>query len=208
MKIRYKLSSQDKTTRNGYKLPDNGFWFEAEDITSPPKPCTNTVLHHYADPHLALLFNPVHASIENPRLFEIEIDDEIDTDGLKGWCRKQRIIRELPIPEITTEQRVAFAICCAEPYGSASADWQKWATNWMSGTDRSSYAAYAAYAAANAAANATYAAYAAYAAANAAYAAYAANAAANAANAAYAAANAAYFVAKIFISIKNRVFYE
>ena len=140
--IRYKLSTQERTTHNGFKLPDDGVWFQAKDMKNLPVPCTNTVLHHYAHPLLAVLFNPIHADIDNPRLFEIEIDKEIDTDGLKGWCRRQRIIREIEVPVITTEERVAFAIYYAERF--ASPDWMKWATNWMNGTDRTAEAARAA----------------------------------------------------------------
>jgi len=151
MNIRYKLTSQNLTTHNGFKIPLEG-WFYPEDRTSKPKPCTNTVLHHYADPHLAILFNPRHANFNNPRMFEIEIDEEIGTDELKGWCRAQRIIREIPVPIITTKQRVAFAIYCAEPFGNDK--WQKWAADWMSGVvgccvGAANAAAYAAVNAAN-----------------------------------------------------------
>ena len=62
-------------------------------------------------------------------------------------------------------------------------EWNKWADNWLDGTNRSADAAYAAYAAYAAADAAAYAAYAAYA---------AADAAADAADAAYDAADAAH----------------
>jgi hypothetical protein len=180
MRIRYKLTTKSRTTHGGFKIPRKGVWFYPADRESKPQPSTNTVLHHYAHPALALLFNPIHANIENPRLFEIEIDEECDTDGLKGWCRAQRIIRELPPPEITTVQRVAFAIYCAYP--TASAGWRTWADKWLSGEDRSSEAAWAAEAAAEAAEAAAWAAEAAAeAAAAAAWAAWAAWAAAEAA---------------------------
>lgn len=136
MIIRYKLSSRYRRTGFGkFLLPRAGVWFEAGNMSAPPKPCTNTVLHHYSHPALAVIFNPIHASFRDMRLFEIEIDKELGADGLKGWCRRQRIIRELPVPDLSREQLVAFAIYCAEPYSRA--DWQKWAQNWMDGTDRS-----------------------------------------------------------------------
>jgi len=157
MPIRYKLSTPNRTTHGGFKLPADGEWFYPADCKGEPAQCSNTVLHHYADPRLAVLFNPIHADYADYRLFEIEIDEEIGTDGLKGWCRAQRILRELPAPVITTEQRIAFAIYCVEPYYTDPV-WQEWARKWMSGEDRShaaaayAAAAYAAYAAANAAA--------------------------------------------------------
>jgi len=195
MLIRYKLTTQEATTHNGYKVPLNGDWYYPQQrLDTKITPCTDTALHHYSDPRLAIIFNPRHAHIHNPRLFEIEINCEAGTDGLKGWCTAQRVIRELPVPVISQEQLIAFAIYCAELCNTDNLKFMLWATNWMNGTDRSgtaNAAAYAAAATANAAANAT-AAYAAYAAA--ATAAYAA--AATAATAAYAtAATAAYAAA-------------
>ena len=140
MQLRYKLTTQARTTHNGFKLPADGEWFYPEDRTSAPSPCSSTVLHHYADPLLAVLFNPIHGAYNNPRLFEIEIDEELGTDGLKGGCRAQRIVREIPLPTITMEQRVAFAIYCAELYCTDPV-WVQWATNWMNGTDRTPAAA-------------------------------------------------------------------
>jgi len=148
-KTRYKLTDQNRRTHGGFQLPADGEWFAAARCDAPAEPCTDTVLHHYAHPLLAILFNPIHADLLAPRLFEIEIDDEIGTDGLKGWARRQRIIQELPLPELTREQRIAFAIYCAEPY--AGPGWLKWATAWMDGSDRSEESAAAAAAAARAA---------------------------------------------------------
>ena len=143
---RYKLTSQDRTTHNGFQLPADGEWFEAEDMISPPRECTNTVLHHYAHPLLAVLLNPIHGNYENPLLFEIEIDEEIGTDGLKAWCRRQRIVREIPLPKITTEQRVEFAIRVAKVVYEDQ-QWLIWADKWLSGEDRSVKAAWAVWSA-------------------------------------------------------------
>jgi hypothetical protein len=184
MFIKFKLTDRNRATHNGFVLPADGGWFYPADRTSPPKPCTDTVLHHYDHPLLAVLFNPTHGNYPNPRLFEIETDEQVGTDGLKGWCRAQRVLRELPLPEVTTDQRVEFAIrvakrVCADPV------WNVWADAWLDGSDRTADAAYAARAAARA--HAANAAYAAHAAAHAA--AYASDAAH--AYAAYAAAHAA-----------------
>ncbi len=177
---RYKLTSQDMTTHNGYRIPPFG-WYYPERRDGNAKPCTNTVLHHYASPLLAVLLNPIHASIDNPRLFEVEILEEVGTDGLKGWSREQRIVRELPLPTISSNQRVAFGLLCSlEVYKTDS--FVMWVEEWLSGKDRTAYAASAASAAADAAARAAYAARA----ADAAQTAYAARAA-DAAQTAYAA---------------------
>ena len=137
---RYKLTTQDRKTHGSYALPEAGEWYYPANRTDAPEPCSDTVLHHYADPLLAVLFNPIHGNYAQPRLFEIEIDEEIGTDGLKGWCRAQRIVREMPLPTITTEQLIAFVIYCAEPY-CTNPNWIRWATNWMNGADRTAESA-------------------------------------------------------------------
>jgi hypothetical protein len=149
---RYKLTTQQRTTHNGYALPalpDDGSpseWFYPARRDEPPRECSDTALHHYAHPLLAVLFNPIHANIADPVLYEIEIDAEAGTDGLKGWCGAQRLVRRLPLPVITTEQRVEFAIRAAATQTDDPA-WHEWARRWLSGEDRSEAAARAARAA-------------------------------------------------------------
>ena len=167
--IRYKLTDQDMQTYGGTQ------WVLGEPKAVPEadrsnKMCSPGALHYYTSPEQAVLFNPIHADIPSPRLFRVEIDREVDCDGLKGCCHSMTLLEELPLPVITTEQRAAFAIRCAlEVYTDPA--FVRWAEAWLSGEDRSADAARAAARAANAAAYATYAADAAHAAANAAYAA-------------------------------------
>ena len=173
-----KLTDQDGYTRRdstGETLWRIGEWHEAKpgDDTL----CTDKWIHCYAHPLLAVLHNPAHANIENPRMWECEVDGDVKHDGLmKSGTKRLRVIKEIIVPVVTNDQRIAYAIYCAmSVYGDP--DWIKWADGWLSGEDRSAnaaYAAYAAYAAAYAAYAAAYTAYAAYA-ANAAYAAYAAS---------------------------------
>ena len=146
MLIRYKLTDQSMQTHGGFQIPESG-WYKANQV-STPRPCSNTVLHHYATPLLALLLNPIHANITNPRLFQIGINKELGTDGLKGWCREQKVIKELELPEITLVNRVAFGIYCAYP--TASESWKMWADAWLAGTDRTEKSAWAAARAAGA----------------------------------------------------------
>ena len=201
MKIVYKLTTQDMKTRKGCSnevtwVP--GKWVKA---TGPLMSglCSCAYVHYYDHPLLAILLNPIHANIKNPRLWEAEIAGRTISDrGLKSGARKLRLLRELEVPTITTEQRIRFAIrCVMGVYQEPS--WTRWATNWLSKKDRSPQAAAtAARAAARAASYAADAA--AYAtarvAADAAHAdAYAADAAAYAAHAAYTAARAAYTTA-------------
>jgi len=167
-------------------------WYEIKNPDENEDLCTDKWFHFYYHPLLAVLFNPIHANIDKPRLFQLEVGGlQKNDNGLKGGCTKMRLVKEVELPEITIKQRVKFAILCALEVCNND-DFTKWAKNWLSGKNRTAAAAYAA-------ADATSDAYAAYAAAHAAYAAAHAADAANivkAANvakaAAYAAAYAAY----------------
>ena len=203
----YKLTDENMQTYGHYQWKI-GEW---KSTSGEGELCSSGWLHCYSSPLLAVLLSPAHANFINPRLFIAETIGRGKHDhGLKSGYKKMRLIKEIELPEITRTQRIAFGILCAkEVYKDAT--WNKWADNWLNGTDRSAYAAtyaradaYAARADAYAYADAraaradayadAYAAYAAYSAADAAYAdAYsAADAAYSAADAAAAAANAVH----------------
>ena len=178
----YKLLTQDLKSYN------NTQWHLGETKRMPDTGnytmCSKNVLHCYAHPLLAAFYNPIHANIQNPRLFKIEIDRIVATDGKKQASLEQTLLQELPLPTLSTEQRVHIAILCAKTVYTDTS-WNAWADSWLSGKDRTTKAAYNA-------ADATNASNIAYAANNAAYAAaYAADADNNAAYAADAAAYAA-----------------
>ena len=139
--IRYKLTNQDMITYNTCQWTLN----EWKETSGNGKLCSNGWLHCYSNPLLAILLNPTHANIDNPRLFEIEVEGENLTDnGLKeGWTR-MRIVKELDIPKITRIQMVAFGILCALEVNK-NETFIKWANNWLSGKDRSKESAYDAY---------------------------------------------------------------
>jgi hypothetical protein len=112
--------------------------------------------------------DPIHAILlPDAILWEAE-GDVVVSDGTKVGCTRLTTLKQIPIPAITLEQRVTFAIKCAlHVYKGPS--WVAWAQAWLANTNRDAYAA-----ATNAAAYAyayAYADAAAYAAADAAYAA-------------------------------------
>jgi len=147
--IKYKLTTQNLTTHKDFQW-EVGI---PKTIENPSEElCSEGVFHYYASPEQAALFNPIHANIKNPRLFEVEIDREVAFDGLKGGCHQMTLIKEIPLPQFTLEQRIKFAIKCALlVYKEES--FVQWAVSWLSGKDRTAYVAYvAARAAADAAA--------------------------------------------------------
>ena len=171
----YKLTDEKGRTRGGTQWGP-GVTHEAPGTGEL---CSSGWIHCYDSPLVAVLMNPIHANIANPRLWECEADGAaLDDHGLKRGVQRLTTVREMPLPAVTTEHRVRFAILCASRVCDDPA-WLAWSAGWMANEDRSEAAARAAWAAAAAAA------------AGAAEAAWAAAAAAAAGAAAWAAAWAA-----------------
>ena len=135
--IRYKLTTQSLTTRNGFQWEIG----KTEKTDGSGELCSSGWLHCYTNPLLAILLNPVHANISSPRLFEVEVSGSSKTDnGLKeGWTGME-LIKEIKIPNITITQKVAFGILCSlEVYKEKS--YVVWANNWLNNVDRTELAA-------------------------------------------------------------------
>jgi len=159
MTIYYKLTTQEGMTQNNTQWGENVTHEATGDIEQDL--CSNAWIHAYTHPLLAILMNPAHAMIKNPILWEGNGEGEAKFEPLKCGFRKFTTLRQIPLPEVTNVQKVAFGILCAKEINTDSS-WNQWADKWLSGEDRTkSSAYYAAYAAASAA-SAAYAAYAAY----------------------------------------------
>lgn len=105
----YKLTDSSYRTRRGMRWGD-GVTNHAEP--GEPALCSPTVLHAYASPLLAVLLAPIHVSFDDMRLWEAEGEIAV-SDGTKVGCKTLTTVREIPLPTVTTEQRVKFAILCA-----------------------------------------------------------------------------------------------
>jgi len=175
----YKLTDGDGQTRGGTQWGPG----VSHSGTGMGELCGWGWIHAYEHPLVAVLMNPIHANFKNPRLWEAEGEVGLRDGQIKCGCKTLTTIREIPLPSITTEMRVRFAILCAKEV-CADLPWNAWADKWLSGEDRSEAAAGAAAEAAWAARAARAARAAEAAAAWAARAAYAAQAAAEAARAA------------------------
>ena len=145
----YKLTDQSMQTYNGFQWTMNN----TETADGEGDLCGPGFLHAYTDPLLAVLLNPIHAGIENPRLFRAEGTIKKTDHGLKVGCMEMTLTEELPLPVITTTQWIAFGILCAKEVCKA-AGWTRWADNWLSGKNRAAARAADAAAAARAAARA------------------------------------------------------
>ena len=178
----YKLTDSCGKTRNDTQWGPG----VSHSGTGEGELCGPGWIHAYEHPLIAVLMNPIHARFRTPRLWEAEGEVGLRNGQLKCGCKTLTTIREIPLPEITAEMRVRFAILCAKEV-CADLPWNAWADKWLSGEDRSEAAAGAVASAASAArAAAAWAA-----AASAAWAVASAASAARAARAAWAAAQAA-----------------
>ncbi len=128
--IVYKLTDEHMRTYNGYQ------WVLGEERTFPGKGklCTSAYAHAYRSPALAVLMNPVHAYFSKPRLFRAPAVVERDS-GTNLGCTWIRLDCEMELPQVTTVQRVEFAIRVASVVYS-DPDWQRWAWRWLTGEDR------------------------------------------------------------------------
>lgn len=146
----YKLTDQDNKTAN------NTLWGEGVTHTAKGRGkelCSADVIHVYAHPLLSVLFNPIHADIQNPKLWECQTTQVVNQDAFKIGVKSCTTTKEIPLPRITMEQRASFAIRCAKLV-NRDKKWNKWADDWLSGKDRTYVAADAAGAAAADAADA------------------------------------------------------
>jgi hypothetical protein len=98
-------------------------------------------IHFYDGPLLAVFLNPVHAAFPSPRLWECRVSGKILEDhGLKFGAQTLTTLREIPVPEVTLEHRVRFAIFCALEVCEDS-QFRGWVDRWLDGSDRSPEAA-------------------------------------------------------------------
>ena len=138
----YKLTRQDNTTSGGATL-EWGVSVSHTATGSGTQLCSADVIHAYTHPLLAVLLNPIHANYKNPKLWRCEGEVVANDHGLKVGVKTLTTIEEIPLPAVTTEQRVKFAILCAKQV-CKDEKWNAWADKWLSGEDRTAAAAAAA----------------------------------------------------------------
>ena len=150
-----KLTDENSLT-NGNTLWGPGIRHEA---TGPldGELCTNSWIHYYSHPLLAVMLNPIHVNFAKPLGWAVSIEGLTrDDNGLKMGCRALTTLHQIDLPVVTTAQRVRFAILCGQAIiGTDLPEWSTWAEGWLNGTNRTADAARAAAQAAVWAARAT-----------------------------------------------------
>lgn len=99
---------------------------------------SDAMIRVYEHPLIAVLMNPIHEDFDptKMRLFIAEGDIVVRQGQLQCGVRALKLVEEIPVPILTLEQRVKFALLshkevCDDP------DWNTWADAWLSGKDRS-----------------------------------------------------------------------
>ena len=134
----YKLTDERGKTRN------NTQWGKNVTHEAPGKDavlCTDTVIHAYEHPLLAVFFNEIHVSFAHPRLWEASGDVVIRDGQVKCGCKRMTTIREIQVPDITPEQKVEIAVRLAKQVVT-NKEWNDWADEWLSGRERTGCSVY------------------------------------------------------------------
>jgi hypothetical protein len=143
MKTLYKLTDQNNKTHS------DTLWGPGVKHIATGKDyflCTKDLIHAYEDPLLAMFISPIHVKYMGLKLWKAKTTCKkiVREDQLKCGVKSLTTIKEIPLPVITTTQRIAFGILCAKKVCS-DIKWNKWADKWLSGEDRSIESARAAY---------------------------------------------------------------
>jgi hypothetical protein len=110
--IVYKLTDKDGRSHGDTQWGEN----VTHEGTGKGELCGPGYIHWYSDPLLAVMLNPIHGAFdpETMRLWRADNHDSktLTDHGLKGGSVKLTTLHEIPVPTVTTEQRVKFAILC------------------------------------------------------------------------------------------------
>ncbi len=138
-KTYYKLTDKDGYTRKG----KTGETLWGENIThtatgQDKELCTDGFIHAYESPEMAAFMNPAHGDYDSNTmlLWECHLHGRVKRDGqLKCGAKGCTTLRTIPLPIITTEQRITIAIKISLLFCKDDG-YIKWATKWLSGVDR------------------------------------------------------------------------
>ena len=142
----YKLTDIHSRTRPGHYNECQGGKGITHSASGKGPLCTESWIHAYSHPLIAVLMNPVHACYSPALLWKCRAEVGIRNADKLG-CRILTTIDQLDLPVVTTTQRCAFAVLVAKQVYKDAA-FNKWAEGWLSGKDRTEAAASAAASAA------------------------------------------------------------
>ena len=136
----YKLTDENNRTKDTQW--GEGVTHEARSTGN--KLCSSDVIHVYDHPLKAAIFNSLHADFLEPILWQCKVRKIVANDGLKVGVKRCTTIQQIPVTEISSNQRVRFGILCALAVYKEKTFIQ-WAKDWLSKKDRTAEAAWAAH---------------------------------------------------------------
>ena len=102
--------------------------------------CSGHWYHAYSSPLLAVLLDPIHGDFgEGRRCYRVKVNEadvgDLDS-GLKFGFKTGLVLDEVPLPEVTLVQKIAFGILCSLK-SPQPGKYFYWAPDWLSGKNRS-----------------------------------------------------------------------
>lgn len=92
--------------------------------------CSNGWIHAYEHALLGVFMNPIQAGFVGPRMWKAEGEIRLRDGPFKCGCKTLTTLYEIPVPVVTPEQRVRFAILCAKAVYKDPL-WNAWADEWL-----------------------------------------------------------------------------
>lgn len=138
MSYLYKLTDKFGNTKNQTHWAEGTRHEIAKELRdSTQHLCSKHYYHAYENPLVAVFMNPSHAGFRNPILWRATGWVSKRDGQIKCGCFTLRTLQQIPLPVLTTNQRVRVAIQCALKR-SQTESFKLWAKNWLSGVDRTS----------------------------------------------------------------------
>jgi hypothetical protein len=131
----FKLTTQDGLTMQGCEAETKWGPNVTHVSSGQGRMCGPGFLHAYTHPRLALLLNPIYSRIDDPLLWRCDGEVVVCDRGLLVCCKRLTTIETMPLPVLTNDQRIAFAILCAREVTDRP-EFLSWADKWCDGTDR------------------------------------------------------------------------
>ncbi|MEE8481990.1 MAG: hypothetical protein V3S12_01425 [Acidiferrobacterales bacterium] len=126
---KYILADSDNRTRRGDYIFPSGSSFSSQSSSNIVSENASEIA---ATPLVAIMLNPWHAQLDNPKMlkmhFTTELDDTNDPIFRTNVC-------EVPMPEATTDQKIIFALLVIKQVYK-NTEFNQWAEKWITGSDR------------------------------------------------------------------------
>lgn len=131
---KYILANLDNHTRRGSRLFPGNSSFSSQASNNIVAQNASEI---GASPLVAIMLNPWHAQLDEAKMLELHFTTTAFTASDPAIKMN---VREVVVPEITTDQKIIFALMViAEVYRNDQ--FNQWAEKWINGSDRSAESA-------------------------------------------------------------------